>query len=303
MKNLIQKSIAKREVLIEDSFTDSFRLVDGAGDQLPDVYLDQLGDNWLLSTKDGLISEELREALLSFQKTIYWKKLDQHDKQSPSLLGGQEVEDQFLVMENALRYELSFQSGYSQGIFLDQRENRQRVKEWVSSGDKILNTFAYTGPFSIAAASAGAVTTTLDLSQTYLDWAKRNMQPNGFSPEDHYFCKGDTFHWLTRFGKSGRTFEGVILDPPTFSRDQKGKPFKVEKDYHKLIKLSKSLLSQKGWILACTNCKKLPEWQFEEQILKGLGEDASNYELQSYEMPFEYSEEPYLKTYKISKRP
>ena len=296
MQELFQKALDKRAHLLTNE-TDSLRLFDGSGDGLSDIYLDQLGEYWLLSTRDGLVSEDLIEALNSFGRTVYWKKLDQHEKESPSLLCGTQAPPSFIGRENGLNFELSYESGYSQGIFLDQRQNRKAVAQRVTSGQRILNTFSYTGAFSVAAASAGATTTTLDLSQPYLDWAKRNMQHNSLAPEDHYFCKGDTFHWLNRFSKSGRTFHGIILDPPTFSRDAKGKVFRVEKDYHKLVKLASQILEPGGWILACTNCRKLGAWEFEQQLLKGAGEHAT---LESAEMPEEYPESPYLKSYWIT---
>ena len=292
MKSLIQDAITRRNTLQLSPHHNSFRLIDGFGDRLADLYLDQFSDHWLLSSKDGMLSEEFVDALKEFEKNIYWKKLDQHEKDSPSLLCGEEVTAPFTGKENGLNYELSFQSGYSQGIFLDQRENRARVNEWCAPDQRILNTFSYTGAFSVAAASAGATTTTLDLSQPYLEWAKRNMEHNDISPQDHYFCKGDTFHWLQRFAKSGRTFHGVILDPPTFSRDAKGKVFRVEKDYHRLVSLATKVLEPGGWILACSNCRKLSEYLFEEQILKGAG----TCQLEHFPMPSEYSEEPYLKS-------
>lgn len=296
MINLFQSAIEQRESYLTQD-TDSIRLFDGAGDGLSDVYLDQLGKHWLLSTKEGIIGPELREALASFGRNVYWKKLDQHEKESPSLLCGEDVTTSFLGRENGLNFELSFSSGYSQGLFLDQRENRARIIDRTAPGQRILNTFAYTGAFSVAAASSGAITTTLDLSQPYLDWAKRNMAHNNLDPNDHYFCKGDTFHWLGRFAKSGKSFDGIILDPPTFSRDAKGKVFRVEKDYHRLVKLAKAVLAPNGWILACTNCRKLGAWQFEEHLERGAGEDAT---LISLEMPAEYSEESYLKSYLIT---
>jgi len=295
LNTLFQKAIDLRLPHLNTE-TNSIRLFDGSGDGLAEVYLDQLGEHWLLSTHDGMLPENFRTTLSQFGKSVYWKKLDQHEKQSPSLLCGSPVAEPFLAKENGITYQLSFDSGYSQGLFLDQRENRARIMNMVKPEQRILNTFAYTGAFSVAAASAGATTTTLDLSQPYLNWAKTNMSLNKINPDDHYFCKGDTFHWLSRFAKSGKSFHGIILDPPTFSRDSKGKVFRVEKDYHRLVSLAKSLLTPDGWILACTNCRKLSAWEFEEQLIKGMGENAS---LESLPMPPEYSESEYLKSYLI----
>ena len=295
MHDLIQKALNLRQPFLNED-TNSIRIFDGSGDGLTEVYIDQLGENWLLSTHDGMLAEPLHEAVSHFGKSVYWKKLDQFEKEAPTYLSGPPVEDDFYGRENGLNYKLSFDSGYSQGLFLDQRENRARVIDLVQPGQKVLNTFAYTGAFSVAAASAGATTTTLDLSQPYLNWAKENMAKNDIDPEEHYFCKGDTFHWLGRFGKSGKSFDSIILDPPTFSRDSKGKVFRVEKDYHRLVKLATAVLAPGGWILACTNCRKLGAWEFEEQLYKGAGNDI---ELESLPMPAEYSEEPYLKSYLI----
>ena len=295
MQSLLSRALERRESILTDQ-TDSVRLFDGSGDGLSEVYLDQLGDHWLLSTHEGIVREEVVQALGAHGRSVYWKKLDQHEKESPVHLCGPEATSPFTARENGLTYQLSFEAGYSQGIFLDQRENRARVMEMISPGQRVLNTFSYTGAFSVAAASRGATTTTLDLSQPYLNWARENMALNGIDPADHYFCKGDTFHWLGRFAKAGRDFHGVILDPPTFSRDAKGKVFRVEKDYHRLVKLASHVLTPDGWILACTNCRKLSAWEFEDQLLRGAGDDAT---LESYEMPPEYPEAPYLKSYLI----
>lgn len=105
-------------------------------------------------------------------------------------------------------------TGYSQGIFLDQRDHRRQVRERSAPGMRVLNTFAYTGAFSVYAALGGAQTTTLDLAQPCLDWARENFSLNGIDPATQYFCKGDVRRWLERFSRQGRTFHGIILDPP-----------------------------------------------------------------------------------------
>ena len=204
MFDLLDAAVAKRKSLLTDQ-TNAVRLIDGAGDGLPGVFLETYADRWLLSTTTGHIAPQVREWLRDRQVSCYWKPLDQHQKESPSLLCGPEVTEPFLIRENGICYEISFQSGYSQGIFLDQRDNRAEVRRLMRPGLRLLNTFAYTGAFSVAAAMAGAETTTLDLSQPYLDWAKRNFSHNSLDPAAHHFCKGDTFHWLRRFAKQGRT--------------------------------------------------------------------------------------------------
>ena len=162
----------------------------------------------------------------------------------------------------------------------------------------MLNTFAYTGAFSVCAALGGATTTTLDLSQVYLDWARDNFSANNLDSAAHYFCKGDTFHWLKRFARQGRKFDGIILDPPTFSRDDKGKVFRVEKDYAHLVTLAHACLEPDGWILCCTNCRKLDPHDFACAVHQG----ATGQNITTLKMPGEYTGEDYLKSVWVSNR-
>lgn len=289
---LFEKAIAKRQHLLDED-TNAVRLFDGIGDGLRDVFLECFADRWVLSTRDRLLTEGMRNFFEHCGKTVYWKQLDQHQKTDPVHLAGPHQVKPFIARESGIDYEISFKSGYSQGIFLDQRENRKRVRERVSAGDRILNTFAYTGAFSVSAAKGGATTSTLDLSQPYLDWAKKNLTHNQLDPSEHYFCKGDTFHWLNRFVKQGRKFDGIILDPPTFSRDDKGRVFRVEKDYHRLTDLASRCINPGGWILASTNCRKMSDDDFLYEASRRLPRDHKATVLP---MPEEYTGERYLKS-------
>lgn len=288
----LQDAIDKRQHLL-DGDTDMLRLFDGDGDGISDLFLETYAGRWLVATRDDRMSSDVRAFLDSSGKSVYWKRLDQHQKTDPIHLCGPEQQGVFTGRESGVNYQISFQSGYSQGIFLDQRENRKRVRERVESGQRVLNTFAYTGAFSVVAAMGGGTTSTLDLSQPYLDWAKTNLSLNEIDPAEHYFCKGDTFHWLRRFAKQGRTFHGIILDPPTFSRDDKGKVFRVESDYHRLVQLAADCIEPGGWILASTNCRKMTADDFHNEVSRRL---SGNFQLTELPMPEEYRGEPYLKT-------
>jgi 23S rRNA (cytosine1962-C5)-methyltransferase len=273
--------------------TNAFRLIDAAGDQLPNIYLETFADQWLVSTTSSEISPLFTSWLKSQNKTIYHKRIDQHQKESPKHFYGSEIHEPFLIRENNVNLEISFQSGYSQGIFLDQRNNRKLVMDRIQAGQTLLNTFAYTGAFSVCAAKNKAQTTTLDLSQPYLDWAKRNFTHNSLDPNDHYFCKGDTFHWLKRFKKQGRKFNGIILDPPTFSRDEKGTVFRVENDFGKLAELAFACLLPNGWMLCSTNCHKLNQRDFEQQLRIATNKKVN---LSSTRMPEDFTAISYLKS-------
>jgi 23S rRNA (cytosine1962-C5)-methyltransferase len=288
-----QQALATRQPLL-DGKTDTCRLIDGTGDDYPDLFLETFANRLLLSTRhDHLLNSNLRDDLAATGQSVYWKHLDQNQKTSPEHLCGPAVDEAFEIHENGARYLIDFAAGYSQGLFLDQRDNRKTVRGLVSSGDTVLNTFAYTGAFSVIAALGGATTTTLDLSQPYLDWAKENFRRNHLDPGEHYFCKGDTFHWLRRFAKQSRRFHGIVLDPPTFSRDKEGKVFAVEKDYHQLFALAVACLEPAGWILASTNCRKLHPAQLRKQLQAAV---PSSHQLAAAPMPPDFTGEPYLKS-------
>jgi 23S rRNA (cytosine1962-C5)-methyltransferase len=292
MHQLLQHAVAKRAALLTPD-TNAVRLIDGGGDGLPGLILETYAGRWLVSTTGNHLAPQVREWIRDQGVSCYWKRLDQHQKESPSHLSGPEVNEPFLILENGIASEISFQSGYSQGIFLDQRDNRAEVRRLMAPGLRLLNTFAYTGAFSVAAAMSGAETTTLDLSQPYLDWAKRNFSHNDLDPTAHHFCKGDTFHWLRRFAKQGRSFDGIVLDPPTFSRDEKGKVFRVEENFSELAALAADILAPDGWLLCSTNCRNLALNDFQKQL---RGATPRPLGARHSPMPADFTDEPYLKS-------
>ncbi|RPJ33922.1 MAG: class I SAM-dependent rRNA methyltransferase [Verrucomicrobiaceae bacterium] len=292
MRELLDAAVAKRKPLLTEQ-TDAVRLIDGAGDGLPGVFLETFAGRWLLSTTANTVPAAVGEWLRDRGVSCYWKRLDQNQKESPAHFCGPVVSEPFAIRENGIVYEISFHSGYSQGIFLDQRDNRAEVRRRMKPGLRLLNTFAYTGAFSVAAAMAGAETTTLDLSQPYLDWARRNLCHNSLDPAAHHFCKGDTFHWLRRFAKQGRLFDGIVLDPPTFSRDEKGKVFRVENDFGELAALAARVLAPGGWLLCCTNFRGMTPGGFERQLTASLPRPMSAHHTP---MPPDFTDAAYLKS-------
>ena len=300
---LLDDAVEKRDAIL-DGGTDAVRLVDGAGDGVPGFALESYAGKWMAMTPGGEIAGDVKDWLKAGGKSVYWKRLDKHQKESPVHLygaeavpprdavetdcGGTPQPQSFLIRENGLAFEVSFQSGYSQGIFLDQRLNRAEVMRRMSGGGKLLNLFSYTGGFSVAGATGGGETTTLDLSSVYLEWAKRNFRHNAMDDTAHHFCKGDAFHWLKRFAKQGRKFDGIVIDPPTFSRDEKGKVFRVERDFGELAELASKVLVKSGWMLCCTNFRGVSEKDFMRMIAMPNMEPAA--------MPEDFPEEPYLKS-------
>ncbi len=307
--------------ICEPQRTDSFRLVHGASDGCPGLFVDKLGD-YLLAQSERTLSDERQVELEQLARThgargVYLKTLSRNVRgatraeASPRLLFGTGAPERFVIRENGLNFEMSFGEGYSVGLFLDQRDNRRRLLVNHIAADfgagsgslrpEVLNTFAYTCGFSVAAAKGGARVTSLDLSRKYLDWGKRNFVLNDLDPAQHDFIYGDAFDWMRRLMKKGRGFEVVILDPPTFSQSKESGAWQAEKHYGKLVEAALPLLRPGGLLFASTNAAKLEPERFLEAIRDAVAKARRKVLQQHYvpqppDFPISRGEPAYLKT-------
>jgi 23S rRNA (cytosine1962-C5)-methyltransferase len=283
----------RREICLPSAGTTIFRLADGAGDGLPGLVIDSCDGHWLVQTRDAAWPAWLERT--GGWRSLWWKRLDQRVKEAPRRMAGDGPEGAFTVRELGLTYELDFRAGYSQGLFIDQRGQKARVLTAVQPGQRVLNLFAYTCSFSVIAASRGAVTTSVDLSRPFLEWGKRNFAHNALDPSAHFFCKGDAADWLRRFAAKGRTWHGIVLDPPTFSRDNAGGVFRAEKDLPALIAACLRVLEPGGWLLCSTNHHAMTLRAFTALIRRGAAEAGRPIRVQPGAMPPDFTGEPYLK--------
>ncbi len=277
--------------------TEAFRLVDGAGDGMPGVWVDVYGGHWLAQVKERELPREWLE--LPGQgvcESVWVKQLSRGDKAPPVCVAGTAPE-RMVVAEAGMRFEIQPGAGYSCGLFLDQRDNRARVRAAAREGARVLNLFAYTCSFSVAAALGGAVVTSVDLSAGYLEWGRRNFALNGLDAAAHHWIKGDSFDWLAAFAKKGRLFDGVVLDPPTFSRGTRKKVFRLERDLAELVALAAAVVAPGGWLLACANTHRLTAAEFEAGVRAGLARAGwgTGVGLTMLPMPLDFTGPPYLK--------
>ena len=164
---------------------------------------------------------------------------------------------QTTATERLLKYGIDFESGYSVGLFVDQRENRSFVRRMKPK--TLLNCFAYTCAFSVAAATVGAETVSVDLSKKSLARGRENFALNALSAISHRFIAEDVLEFLPRLARKGEKFDMIILDPPTFSRTHRGKAFQVERDYETLLSSAFEVAERNARILLSTNCTALNE--------------------------------------------
>jgi 23S rRNA (cytosine1962-C5)-methyltransferase len=290
----ITQAIERRTQLGE---TDAVRLVDGNGDGLPGLILEDYAGRWLAQTADATdttraLIELLANRFPSRFAALYWKKLSKSERTSPDYIAGAPADEPFPINEAGLKFWIDFRAGYSQGIFLDQRISRSTLRTR-AAGKTVLNTFAYTCAFGVAAAGGGATTVNLDLSRHYLEWGKRNYELNGLDPSDHEFLFGDVFDWLGRFARRNRKFDYILLDPPTFSRDRAGKVFRVQSDLGRLVTLAGKCLMPNGVLFCSTNFRGLTWKQFVTLIRDSLARPMA---VEPGMMPPDFTDAPYLKS-------
>ena len=159
--------------------------------------------------------------------------------------------------EAGFLFEIDLNGRLDTGIFLDHRTTRCMVGE-MAAGKRFLNLFAYTGSATVHAAAGGAAsTTTVDLSQTYLDWARRNMRANGFADGRHRFERADVLQWLERAAARPERFDLVFCDPPTFSnsKSKSARTFDVQRDHVALLCRAAAVLADEGVIVFSCNLR------------------------------------------------
>jgi 23S rRNA (cytosine1962-C5)-methyltransferase len=242
--------------------TDAHRLC-----TIEDGWVERFGRDILISFKTAQARERLTLELHLWSTAVGFKcgrifsrflpkKNEQREK--PRLLFGDAAENlQTTATEKHLKFGIDFGAGYSVGLFVDQRENRSYLRKLAPP--RLLNCFAYTCSFSVAAASVGSTTVNIDLSKKSLARGRENFSLNSLTTGDHQFIADDVLRVLPRLVRRGEKFDAIILDPPTFSRSHAGKAFHVERDFEKLLLLALELAARDGYILLSTNCSTLGE--------------------------------------------
>lgn len=171
------------------------------------------------------------------------------------------------VFENGSIFFVNLSDYIDTGLFLDMRKTRELVKS-CSQGKRVLNLFCYTSSFSVAAAAGGAAAIeSVDLSNTYLEWSKKNFSLNGiFEKGEIEFVRSDVFEFLEEAIRDGKKFDIIILDPPTFSNSKKTRAdLDLNRDWSALANLCIKLLDENGALFFSTNSRRL---SFERNLLE-----------------------------------
>jgi len=300
-RSLLVDALQRRQPLIQQKRTQAFRVFSGIADGMDGIFLDVYGPGTALIVYEGRAPRSFdanseSRVILDLLKplgvrAVYVKPFAKDRSRmggelpelatNPTPAAGKPLGESIVIREIDWDLEIRLYDGLSTGLFLDQRENRGWVAEWcahrtaANKPTTVLNTFAYTCAFSVAAAKAGAITSSVDVSGRYLEWGKRSFQLNGLDVAAHRFAKMDTFEFFNYAGRRGLKFDLIILDPPSFasgSKKKKIRPWSSVDDYARLVSNASHLLNRGGVIFASTNTHALCRGaQLDHQIEKGIG--------------------------------
>ena len=164
--------------------------------------------------------------------------------------------EDFVVEEFGQRFIVNLDQYLDTGLFLDHRNTRKRVRE-EAAGKRFLNLFAYTGSFTVYAGAGGAVSSeTVDMSNTYQDWSRRNFELNGLDLGKHKLVRADVFQYLEEAVDAGKRFDLIVMDPPTFSNSKRMRDIlDVQRDHVWLIDYAMALLAPGGWLYFSNNLR------------------------------------------------
>lgn len=286
----IEEAVAARSALLATPDTDAWRLFNGAADGIDGLVIEKYADVLIVQCHEGRLAvdeTDLRRAVETLCARLgasaayrKWFVRDrarlsgqaerEHADARPWI--GSPAGDELAVRENGLRFLVRPYDGFSVGLFLEQRDNRRRVRE-LAAGRRVLNTFAYTCGFSVAAAAGGAISTaSVDVHRRYLEWGKRNFAENGLDLSAQRFFLSDTFEFFERAGRQGRRFDLIILDPPSFARLRRpDRVFVLERRLEDLVAGARRLLEPEGLILLSTNHRQIDRERLDGALRASAG--------------------------------
>lgn len=292
--------------------TNAYRLINAEGDGVPGLTIERYDGYLMVQLYTSSWEAYLPALVKALQNVvnplgIYEKfrpqqtrELEKQDaktggnKRYSRLLAGQSAPKNYTVLENGLTFKVDLHEGLNTGLFMDQRVNRRDLMQRVA-GKKVLNLFAYTGAFSVAAAAAGATkVTSVDVSTQYLDWARENFGLNRFNHKRHQFINGDCFAVLEQLAQQQQCFDIILMDPPSFSTTTKNR-FTTSGGTSRLVTLALSLLEQGGLLITSSNHQKVDVADYLKELRRGAL--AAGSELRVIKMAGQAEDFPYPVTF------
>jgi len=300
----IATAIQHREDYYHNTDTTAFRVFNGEGDGIGGLIIDYFDGFYLISWySEGIYS--FKEMILvaleasTTYKGIYEKKRFDTKGQyveDDDFVKGERGEFPLLVKENGQNFAIYLNDGAMVGVFLDQRDVRKTIRDTYSKGKTVLNTFSYTGAFSVFAAVGGATkTTSVDLAKRSLSKTTEQFEVNGIDVEQQDIIVMDVFDYFKYAKRKELSFDMVILDPPSFARSKKY-TFSSAKDYTKLLIDAIHITEKNGVIVASTNNATFGMKKFKTFVEKAFMESNRKYTIEEeFSLPTDFRTSPLFK--------
>jgi 23S rRNA (cytosine1962-C5)-methyltransferase len=279
----LERAIAARQSLAEDSGTTAYRLVHAESDYVPGLIVDRYGE-WLVVQFLTLGVERWRKDLVGlladladgvqgvYERSDVQVRAKEGLEQRTGVLWGQEPPDLQDILEQGYRFLVDLKQGHKTGFYLDQRENRARLPAFCA-GAEVLDVFAYAGGFSVRAAGAGAAAITLvEGSSSALDLARRNVAANVPEHRAVDYVEGDAFSVLRGFRAQERRFDVIVLDPPKFAHSER--EVKRAARAYKDVNLLALQLLRPGGVLFTFSCSAAVSADLFQKIVFSAAVDA-----------------------------
>jgi len=307
----IQAAIDYRSDFYNDKDTNAFRVLNGEGDGVGGLTIDYFDGYYLLTWYSLGIYEFRDEIIEALKESVEYRGLYQKRRfdakgqyldSNNDFLCGQEAPTPLIVKESGENFAIHLDDGPMVGVFLDQREVRKTIRDKYAKGKTVLNTFSYTGAFSIFAALGGSKkTTSVDLAKRSLAKTQEQFTVNNINLEEQEIVVADIFDYFKTAIKAKKSFDMVVLDPPSFARSKK-RTFSAAKDYTSLLEDAIKVTNKNGIIVASTNCSKFGIMAFRDFIAKAFKNSNKKYKMEKtlflpkdFRVKDEYQESSYLK--------
>ncbi len=277
MKQNILQAIDLREKLVQNAATNGYRLINGEGDLLPGLIVDQY-DRALVIQSGTLGMDRLKNFVVEtlaktgkftgiYEKSVGGSRKEESLQDQVAVLWGED-QGQIAIVENGLKFLVDWRHGQKTGFFLDQRPMRELVMKY-AKGRKVLNAFAYTGGFSIYALKGGASKVdSIDISERAAQAISQHLELNQFDTSgNQVFCQ-DVFEFVT---KENLDYDFVILDPPAFAKKKKDIPSAIN-GYRTINRLAIEKMPKKSLLLTCSCSYYIDEKMFREMLFQAARE-------------------------------
>ncbi|WP_372678615.1 class I SAM-dependent rRNA methyltransferase [Desulfosarcina sp.] len=282
----LQQALDLRQRIISSAVTNACRLVAGESDGLPGLIVDRY-DRWVVCQFLSAGTERWKSIIVDYLNDLVSNRLGIYERSDVDVrkkegltpatgpLSGAEPPDQVDIQENGCRYRVDIKGGHKTGFYLDQRDNRACVAAYAKGAD-MLNAFAYTGGFAVAALKAGAAhVVNIDSSASALDLARTHVALNDLDIARVDHETGDVFSLLRRYRSDARSFDIIVLDPPKFVH-AKGDLIRASRGYKDINRLAFELL-RPGGTLFTFSCSGLMGRDLFQKIVADAALDAGRH--------------------------